>query len=250
MKEPLSDVPTECAVLSCMLDDARAVTEAAAILQPDDFTSPANALIFAALVSLGVRDVEPDPIALADALAARGELEAAGGKVAIGELIDYVPSSVNVEHYAHIIRELGDRRRLIALADTLRRSAADRAVDLSDTTSTTIEALLPLSDSGRVEEGFQRANYWPVMEEMERRSQSEGVPGLPTGFPELDDKVHGFQPGWLVVIGGVAKGGKTALALAMARHNMVEQGAAVGFVSAEMSRNDLLERLLNAESGV
>ena len=250
MSQRLDDPATEAAVLGAMLMDARAVVEARAILSAEDFTVAANRRIYAALVSLVERDVEPDPITLSDALEARGELDSVGGKQTIGELIDYVPTAANVAHHARIVRELAERRRMLDLAESLRSAAGDRAVELSETTRTTIEALLPMATAGQGSEGFKRADYWRVMEEIERRGGSDEVPGLPTGYPELDDEIHGFRPGNLVIVGGVAKGGKTALSLAFAKHAMLERKAPVGFVSAEMSADDLMERLLNAESGV
>ena len=250
MNQRLDDPQTELAVLSAMLMETGAVVEAVTIVSADDFTVAAHRRIFSALVTLVECDTEPDPITLADRLEARGELEAVGGKDFIAELIDYVPTAANVAHHARIVRELAERRRLAELGERLTRSAADRSVELSETTQAAVESLLPMATADQGNQGFQRATYWRVMEDIERRAQSDEVPGLPTGYPELDEQIHGFRPGNLVIVGGVAKGGKTALSLAFAKYAMLERRAPVGFVSAEMSADDLMERLLNAESGV
>ncbi|HEU6452887.1 MAG TPA: DnaB-like helicase C-terminal domain-containing protein [Gemmatimonadaceae bacterium] len=248
-RKVLADPDAEAAVLSAMLMSGSALAEAAGILDAEAFTTTPNALTFAALVALRQREVEPDPVALAAVLREQGELAHAGGHERIADLMDAVPTAANVAYHARIVRELAERRRLLALADELSSAALDRSVDLSETGRSAVEQLLPTVAGNDTSKGFQRADYWPVMEAIEARGNGTTT-ALLTGLPELDDVIHGFQPGELVIVGGVAKGGKTTLALTMARHAMLERAASVAFVSAEMTRSQLLERLLNAEAGV
>lgn len=249
-RKQLADLDAEAAVLSAMLMEHSAVAQAVEILSPDDFTTTGNRIVFAGLVTLGEGGTEPDPIALAALLESRGELSAAGGRERIGELIEYVTTAANVSYHARIVRELSERRRLIAVAADLSRAAADRSVDLTETGRATVEQLLPVATSDQGSHGFHRADLWSVMREIERRAKGDTLPGLLTGFPELDDVVSGFRPGELVIVGGVAKGGKTALALNIARNAMTEREARVAFVSAEMSEGQLIERLLSAQAVV
>lgn len=247
----LSDQATEAAVLAGMLaDGATAVAAARAILGPDDFTVAANRHIFAALLSLVDRGVEVDPLTLSDALTQRGELAAAGGKERIAELLDCVPDGANVAYHARIVRELAERRRLVELGATLQREAADRGVDMTEATRAAVEALLPMASADQQGGGFRAADWWHVMREIEDRARGKSLPGLTTGYPEIDDVTAGFQPGELVIVGGVAKGGKTSLALAFTRHALLERREPVAFVSAEMTGASLMERLLAAEAGV
>jgi replicative DNA helicase len=242
----------EQAVLSAMLMDQDAVMRAAETLDDSMFYAERHRRIYRAMIGLTEVGSVVDPLTLADELARRGELEAAGGKDYIGFLVDVVPTAANVEYHARIVREKSLLRRLIEASTAIVQSAFEG--------KTTAETLLDEAESRifqvsqqRGREGFTRIKelLWPTMERIEALQQGgKAITGVPTGFADLDDLTSGFQPADLVVIAARPSMGKTALTLNIAQHASIEAQVPVAFFSLEMSKESLVQRMLTSEARV
>lgn len=246
----LRNEDAEQAVLAAMLIEPVAVTKARAVWAAADFFASRHRLLFAAMLEIASRDATVDPLTLAAQLGSRGELEAAGGKDYLGFLVDAVPTAANVTYHAELVQACGARRRLLATLDTARVAITTGADDSLAEIAGGIQAAL----SAAVTKGGRRGFGVVTGEEIialadsliQRRAltQAGQIVGVATGYPEIDDVVNGARPGELLVFAARPKCGKTALVLNMATNAILDEPAQdhhVGFVSTEMTRDELLE---------
>jgi replicative DNA helicase len=214
-------------------------------LEPDDFYVPAHQAIFDAIVQLYNGNQPIDPLTVSDALHRKGELDRVGGAGYLTDLMEGVPTASNIEYYAEIVEEHGLRRRLI--------SAGGQIGDLAVTTDLEISAVLDRAEQAvfgvgerRIGEGLIAMSpllhsTLEVIEEMEARGSE--LTGLATGFRDLDRKLAGLQPANLVIVAARPSMGKSTLAANIAT-NVATTGGTVAIFSLEMSREEVVQRLL------
>jgi replicative DNA helicase len=242
----------EQAVLSAMLMDQDAVMRAAETLDDSMFYAERHRRVYRAMIGLTETGSVVDPLTLADELARRGELEAAGGKDYIGFLVDVVPTAANVEYHARIVREKALLRRLIEASTSIVQSAFE-GKNTADELLDEAESRIFHVSQQRGREGFTRIKelLWPTMERIEALQRGgKTVTGVPTGFADLDELTSGFQPADLVVIAARPSMGKTALTLNIAQHAAIEAQVPIAFFSLEMSKESLVQRMLTSEARV
>lgn len=218
-------------------------------LTPHEFFRAAHQKIFSTFLNLSERGVAIDLTTVVNLLASTDDLRQVGGPAYITALVDGMPRSANVEHYAAIIREKSRLRDGIAAAHRLITKAYDEH-DASNLLGATAEELFAL--------GGKAANSQPrpmsaisqsSMVAIEKAHQAGGVvTGVPTGFPELDDMLAGLQPQDLVLVAARTSIGKTAFALNVARN--VAATDTVLLFSMEMSAHQIFLRMLSSEARV
>jgi replicative DNA helicase len=228
--------------------DANAIAVVRKIVTPDAFYRSGYRRVYEAIIELDAIGTAADILTVTRLLDQRGQLDAVGGHAGLGALIDAVPTAANVVYHARLVREIAHRRAIITEAERAAQGAREGREPAATVARALQAAVLPLAGDDAAARGFQRADPVGVLAEIEARGRVEGE-GIRSGFAEIDRHTHGFRPGELVIIGAVPKAGKTALALEMARRN-VFAGRGVAIVSAEMASAQVVERLLNAESGV
>lgn len=247
-RRPPYSEDAETAVLGAILLDERALLVALELIDDTMFYAERHRRIFRAMTALAEKGGKIDPLTVSEELARRGELEASGGKDYVYvRLADSVPFATNVADHARIVREKSDLRRLIeraqsAVADAFQgeRSASELAAELQ-------RDVLGLSiDATRA--GFVRVkeDIWSVMEDIEAAARTGNRPRvIPTGYREIDDNISGgFERGHFIILAGVPGSAKTAVALNIALNVALEGGIGVAFVSAEMTRAQLIKRSL------
>jgi replicative DNA helicase len=235
-----------------MLMDQDAVMRAAETLDDSMFYAERHRRIYRAMIALTETGTVVDPLTLADALARRGELEAAGGKDYIGFLVDVVPTAANVEYHARIVHEKALLRRLIEASTSIVQSAFEGKTNAEELLDEAESRIFQVSQH-RGREGFTRIKelLWPTMERIEALQRGgKTVTGVPTGFPDLDELTSGFQPADLVVIAARPSMGKTALTLNIAQFASIEAQVPVALFSLEMSKESLVQRMLTSEARV
>ncbi len=189
---------------------------------------------------------------LRDELARRGDLEAAGGMDYIAELLDAVPTAANVEYHCRIVKSKGLLRRLIDVGTGIVQNAYDGRQDINE--------LLDLAEQKIFEVSFERGTQdvvrikelmWDTMERIEARHRGdESAQGVKSGFRDLDTKTNGFQPSDLIIVAARPSVGKTSFCLDIAANAAIDGQVGVAIFSLEMSREQLVERLLASESFV
>jgi replicative DNA helicase len=242
----------EQAVLGAMLLDQDAALKAVQILEDASFYREAHRRIFRAMVQLLDRGDVVDPLILRDELDRRGDLEAAGGMDYLAELLDTVPTAANIEFHARIVRDKALLRRLIDVGTQLVQSAYEGRQDVSTLLDEAESRVFEVSNARGTQEVVRiKELMWQAMERIEARDRGdESVRGIPSGFTDLDNKTNGFQPSDLIIVAARPSMGKTSFCLNIAANAALEGKTPVAIFSLEMSKDQLVERLLSAEAFV
>lgn len=226
----------ERAVLAAMLVDKDAALQAVNLVRAGDFYRERHAVLFAAMQRLQGTGVEIDPLTLPAELEAAGDLKRAGDREYIASLLDEVPTTSGLPHWAKLVREAAERRRLLQLGRQLQAAALDAAISLDQVRDVASRQLLAAVE-GEAGQGFRPVRHY--VEQMLQRLQAledNAVPaGLLTGWPELDDRLNGgFQPGDLVLVVGVPSSGKTSFMVNLLVDAARRGAGSTALVSAEM----------------
>ena len=251
-KLPPQNVEAEQSVLGGILIENDAINKVMEILTPEDFYRDAHRRIYNALINLSVRDEPADLITLTNELRKIDQLDAAGGASYIASLIDSVPTAANIEYYAKIVKEKSILRQLIQTStDIITESYQDR----SDVESFLDEAERSIF---QISENRVRPSFYPIRDIVKQSfktlerlyEKKELVTGVPSGFKELDQMTAGFQPSDLIIVAGRPSMGKTAFCLNVAQYAAIEKRTPVAVFSLEMSKEQLVIRLLCSEAHV
>ncbi|HEX8716449.1 MAG TPA: replicative DNA helicase [Gemmatimonadaceae bacterium] len=251
-RRPPYSEEAEAAVLGAMLMDQDAVLRAAEHVDDTMFYREGNRRIFRAMVGITERGDVVDALTLAEELSRRGELEAAGGKEHIAELMYAVPTSANVEYHARIVKEKALQRRLIETCTALITEAFAGTSTAAELLDEAEHRVFQVSQQ-RGAQGFMRIKelMWPTMERIEALQRGgKTITGVPTGFADLDEMTSGFQPAELVIVAARPSMGKTAFVLNVAQYAAIEKNVPVALFSLEMSKESLVQRMLTAEARV
>jgi replicative DNA helicase len=249
---PPQAVEVEQAVLGAMLVDHRAIGRAIEFLDEGCFYHRPHALIYQAAIALFDRNQAVDQLTLAEELRRRGQLDDVGGMVYLAKLAAEVATSANIEYHARIVLEKALGRRLIETAGEVTRQAYEGTANVQELIDWTEQRVFGLSERG-LREGFQPLErvMGETLEQIERaHNRVSTVSGVDTGFRRLNEMTSGFQAGDLIILAARPSVGKTALALTLARNAAVDGKVGVGVFSLEMSRLQLAQRLLSAETRV
>ena len=242
----------EQAVLGAMLLDQDAALKAVQVLDDTAFYRDAHRRMFRAMAEIVDRGDVLDPVVLRDALSRRGDLEAAGGLEYIAELLDVVPTAANIEFHARIVREKSLLRRLIEVGTHLVQAAYEGRHDVGTLLDEAEQRVFEVSNARGTQEVVRiKELMWQAMERIEARDRGdESVRGVPSGFTDLDEKTNGFQRSDLIIVAARPSMGKTSLCLNIAANAALEHKVPVAVFSLEMSKDQLVERLLAAEAFV
>ena len=251
-RRPPYSEDAEQAVISAMMMDRNAIVRAAEFTDETMFYREPHRRIFRAVLALNERGSVVDVLTLADELALRGELEAAGGKDYLTLLVDAVPTSANVEYHAKIVREKALMRRLIETSTEIVQEAYEGRSASSEMLDRAEQKIFQINQT-RKSEGFHRIKEltWFAMERIEELSRhGHDVTGVPSGFTELDKLTLGFQRSELVIVAARPSMGKTAFVLNAAQNAAYLGHTPVAIFSLEMAKEQLITRMLAAEGWV
>jgi replicative DNA helicase len=204
------------------------------------------------MVRLAERGDVVDPLTLRDDLERGGDLEAAGGTDYIAELIDAVPTAANVEYHCRIVRDKALLRRLIDVGTSIVQRAFEGRDDAGASLDQAEQQIFEVSQQRGTQEVVRiKELMWQTMERIEARHQGdESVQGVGSGFADLDNKTNGFQGSDLIIVAARPSMGKTSFCLNVAANAALESKVPTAIFSLEMSRDQVVERLLAAESFV
>jgi len=245
------NVEAEESVLGALLIDPEALFRVAPFLRPDDFYLQKNGWIYEAILALHERREPVDFVTLRNELDARGQLDEIGGAAYIAQLIDGVPSAIHVEAYGHIVEEAAVRRRLINAAGDIAQLAYREQQEIGQVIDQAEQTLFGISqrritrDLSSIQEVIRQ--YYDRIEYL---YDHRGEPlGVPTGFADLDRLLGGLQKSDLIIVAARPGVGKTSLCLSLARH-AARMGKHIAVFSLEMSSEQVVQRLVSAETGI
>ncbi|MGD2103863.1 MAG: replicative DNA helicase [Anaerolineae bacterium] len=245
------NIEAEEAVLGSLLIDPEALYRVSPFLKPDDFYIQKNGWIYETILALHERREPIDFVTLCDELERRDRLEEIGGAAYVTHLINAVPSAIHVEAYGRIVEQDAIRRRLINAASRIAQLAYQEDQDVDQTVDRAEQALFSVSerritrDLAPVQEVIRR--YYDRIEYLYDH-QDEPL-GVPTGFVDLDRLLGGLQRSDLILIAARPSVGKTSLSISVARH-AADLGQHVAIFSLEMSSEQVVQRMVSAETGI
>ena len=252
LRLPPQNIDAEKAVLGSVMLRPPIISEIADILNPDSFYSEKHKMIYKAMLELWSKNEPIDLLSLSTRLKEKKALDSIGGNAYLTELTNAVPSSTNAKHYAEIVQKKYILRSLIEAADNISEisfNEGDEHIDeildkaekniFSITSSPKGHKFTPIEDT--------LPEVWARLESLH---ESKGLRGIPTGFRDLDTILSGFQKSDLIILAARPSIGKTTLALDIARKVAINNNIPVGIFSLEMSTQQLVDRMLAAESKV
>ncbi len=249
---PPQAVEVEQAVLGAMMLEQRAIVRAVETLDESCFYHAPHSRIFAAMTDLFERGTAVDQLTLTEELKRRGQLDDVGGVVYLAKLGSEVATTANIDYHARIVLEKALSRKLIETSSEVIERAYAADEDVQTLIDNAEQKLFTLSEN-QIGEGFELLEkvMGETFEHLEHVHAGAGtVLGVDTGFADLNDQMSGFQKGDLVILAARPSVGKTALALTLARNAAVDAGVGVAIFSLEMSKMQLAQRLLSAETKV
>ena len=249
---PPQSIEAEQSVLGALLIDRDAVIEVAEFLRPDDFYKPAHGQIYAAVLDLYERREPIDVVTVSESLERQGLLEQTGGAAYLASLMNLTPTAVNAVHYGRIVERKAVLRNLIGAAGRIAGIGYEESPDISESIDRAEQELFAVSQK-RVAAGFSplRQLLYSAYDRLDYLHAHKGeVSGVRTGFRDLDTLTTGLQKSDLVILAARPSIGKSSMALNIAEHAAVTEGKTVGLFSLEMSKEQLVLRLLSSVSHI
>lgn len=252
IRVPPQNIDAEKSVLGSLLIDEEAIGAAIEILDETWFYEQAHRQIFRAVLELYNQRKNVDLITLSDKLKSDGTLEQIGGVSYLSFLIDLVPSAANVEHYANIVKEKGVLRRLIRNATNIIAESYESTGNVDEVVDNAERLIFEVADLKQRTQSVHIKDL--VRQSIEKLDflyqRKQHVTGIPTGFEKIDHMTSGLQNSDLIIIAGRPSMGKSALAISMAEYVGIEQKQGVAIFSLEMSKEQLVQRMLCSQARV
>ncbi len=246
------NVDMEASVLGAILIDADAIIKVADIIRPIDFYDEKHRLIYEACLRLYEEQSPIDVLTLSEELRSEGVLKDVGGSAYVTQLTNTVPTSANAEQYAAVVATKSIRRRLISASQEIADIGHDEKRSIAELVE---EAEAKLFEVSQRHVGNDIISLEDILSEsfdrLDALHKDKGsIRGVPSGFKDLDANLAGFQKSDLVILAARPSMGKTALALNLAQNISVKSNKPVLLFSLEMSKEQLVDRILASEAGV
>ena len=249
---PPQSLESERALLGALLLKPDAIHDVSDLINADSFYAEKHRLIFGAMSELAQRSEPIDQLSLSERLQSQGLLERIGGRSYLAELAGSAPAPGNFPHYAELVSRKYLMRSLIDAAYGITESAYDDARETMEVLDEAEKSIYAIGNASAAHKfiaiGDKMHAAWERIEALSHKE--DGIRGVPSGFPALDNLLSGFHPSDLVIIAARPSVGKTSLALDIARNAAVRHNVPVGIFSLEMSSEQIIDRMLSAESFV
>jgi len=252
LKLPPQNIDAEKSVLGALMLDKDAIIRVANLIRLGDFYKDIHNLIYETMLDLYEKREPIDVLSLSNRLEEKGQLDAIGGSSYLATLVNTVPSSSNVSHYAKVVQKKSTLRKLIETASEI--------VELGYHEEEDVDKLLDQAEQKlfAVSQKYIKQDFVPIRSILEAafnridelHKGDHQLRGIPTGYTDLNNILAGFQKSDLVILAARPSIGKTTLALDFARKIAVKEKIPVGIFSLEMGSDQLIDRMLAAESGV
>lgn len=242
------DLLAEQAVIGSIFIDPGKILIASEYLTPDSFYKLSHSMVFKIMYDLASKGEPIDPVSVKSALDSIGQFDQIGGMAFLASLINAVPTSAHIEHYAKVVAEKAKARQVINDLNQTISDVYDGKSDLDEILSQTEQSLSTIANN-------QRTGFRPIIDVIdstqsiidERSRQIGDVTGTPTGFTDFDNITTGLHKDNLIILAARPAMGKTALALNIAQNVAIRNGQPVAIFSLEMGAESLVERMLSAE---
>ncbi|OGZ34705.1 MAG: replicative DNA helicase [Candidatus Portnoybacteria bacterium RBG_19FT_COMBO_36_7] len=251
-KIPPQNIEAEQSVLGCLMLDKNAVIKVADILKPGDFYRQVHNVIFETMIELYENGEPIDLLSITNRLEEKKLLEDVGGPSYLTTLVNMVPTAAHINHYAKIVQRKKVLRDLIDVSQDISQLGFSEEKDIEFILDEAEQKIFKISQKSLAQDFIPvKDALEEAFERIEKLHRGEGaLRGVPTGFGDLDNYLSGLQKSDLVILAARPSLGKTAMAMDIVRYVAVHQKIPVGIFSLEMSKHDVVDRLLAAEAGV
>jgi len=252
LKIPPHSDEAEMALLGSIMISPESIHEVSDIIRPHTYYAEKHSIIYETMLELHAKASPIDLISVSQKLKEKEQLERIGGATYITELVNSVPTSTNIQHYADLVFKKHMLRKLIASGEYIESIGyeEDRELDdvLDDASKKIFEATNTSGSQKYVHLAEELGKAW---DRLDRLHKDKGVlRGVPTGFKDLDKKLSGLQNSDLIILAARPSVGKTSLALNIACNAAIRHNIGTAIFSLEMSSAQLVDRMLSAESKV
>ncbi|GAA0233180.1 replicative DNA helicase [Metaclostridioides mangenotii] len=249
---PPHSVESEQSILGSILLDKDAMITVAEIISPDDFYKEAHKIIYESMVSLSNKSEPIDIITLTEELKGKGHLTDVGGISYITSLSTVVPTTSNVKFYTDIVKEKSVLRKLIKASNDIIKLGYEKSIKIEDVIDQAEKKIFDISQE-KASDDFKPINEvlmdtYDMIEQL--YTNKSDVTGVTTGFKDLNKKMNGFQRTDLILIAARPAMGKTAFSLNLVQNAAIKGNASVAVFSLEMSKEQLVQRMLSSQSSV
>ncbi len=252
VKTPPQNPQAEESFIGSLLLDKDAIIKVADIVHIDDFYVEKNGMIYEAILKLFEKREPLDLVTLSEELEKQGTLKEIGGASYLTDLVNGVPTAAHVVNYAKIVAQKATLRRLIAAASQINEIAYDEEEQLDNLLDKAEKTLFDVSQK------HLRQNFVSIKDVLadsfdrldSLHKDNESLRGTPTGFTGVDNILAGLQKSDLIILAARPSMGKTSFALNIAQNVATKQGVPVGIFSLEMSKEQLIDRMLASEAGI
>ncbi len=251
LKLPPQDLEAESSVLGALMIDKNSIIRVADLLRPNDFYHPAHQKIYETILELFEGGKPIDLLTVSNKLKTKKNLKEAGGVELLTDLINGVPTSAHILHYANIVKEKRVRRDLIQASAEINEKAFEHE-SFEKLLDDVEQRIFSISEKSRPQKFIHVKDELPAAyERFEKlhRGDGGGMRGVPTQFHGLDSLLSGLQPSDLIILGARPSYGKTAFALDIARQ-VANQNKSVGIFSLEMSKEQILDRIIASQAQI
>ena len=254
LRMPPQNIEAERSILGAILIDKDAIIKIADIIDKDDFYDNRNGMIYDAMANLFEKRMPIDIVTLSEILEAAGQIKEVGGSSYLAEIVNSTPSAANIVHYAQIVRDKGILRRLISAGSFITETGYDEESEIAVTLDQAEQTLFAVSQSSLknkfsairdiLTEAFDR------IDKIHKDKDKGALRGVSSGFHGLDNLTAGFQKSDLIILAARPSMGKTSFALNLAENAAIDDKVPVAIFSLEMSKDQLVDRLLASQAGV
>lgn len=252
LKIPPQSLESEMAVLGAILQRPDSIYEVTDTLVAGSFYSTRNRVIYESIFDLNKKGSPVDSVSVLEHLKNQGSIERSGGAAYLAELMDFVPNTANIKHYCNTIQKKKIMRDLLEAADHIQGLGYDEAKELEEILDTAEKKIFEVTNMSTNTNIISLKNVvGEAFERLERiHATKDGIRGVPTGFKALDNKLSGFQKSDLIILAARPAVGKTSLVLDIARRAALNHKIPVQIFSLEMGADQLVDRMVSAESEV
>src|SRR3989344_4314531 len=252
LRIPPQNLDAEMALLGSIMLRPEAMHDIVDIVSLDSFYSEKHRIVFETMMDLFTKRSPIDLLSISNKLKEKGWLDQVGGNTYLTEIVNVVPSSANIAYYASIVQKKYMMRRLIEASDHISQISYGENKELEEMLDAAEKKLFEVTNFNsahkftHIKEELGEA--WDRLDRL--HTEGNGMRGIQTGFPDIDLKLSGLQKSDLIILAARPSMGKTSLALDIARQAAVNHGTHVGVFSLEMSSQQLVDRMLAAQSNV
>ncbi|PIS07985.1 replicative DNA helicase [Candidatus Berkelbacteria bacterium CG10_big_fil_rev_8_21_14_0_10_43_13] len=254
LRMPPQNIEAERSILGSILVDKDAIIKIADILDSDDFYDSRNGLIYKAMIDLFEKRMPIDIVTLSEILESTDLMKSVGSAGYLAEIVNGTPSSANIVFYAAIVRDKSILRRLVSAGANITELGYEEDQNISDVLDKAEQSLFSIAESSQknkfiaikdvLTDAFER------IDQIHKDKDNGALRGISSGYKDLDNLTAGFQKSDLIILAARPSMGKTSVALNIAEHVAIEDKIPVAVFSLEMSKDQIVDRLLSSQAGV